>query len=509
MKKRNFFISIVLTAIMLAGCNNPMESRATEDGLVEQGKMSENSEEDIEDKINTSANESEDEKLIESNNNLNIIWQAPFNAYEYSSENFIVKIQEKPVSENKVGDEDAIYEIVLTDSSERVLQQFSDSTVVKAIQSKEQIVLTDINSDWYNDLLIGDFLYMWNPSDNIFYEKVIQMPEGYKVNKNKGAFTVYLEEGSKVEESIYKINRERCEIVKLRTWILDKDAKSLEIRDCLKDKIIFLTQVEFDEEGKLKGEEYYQILFWHDLPSIRSYVPESLIKTVFWGMSSSEQMEFENREALLDAYGFENAEPFYQYYDISGNIDLELYLDENTGAGCGIRYFHWYTEALEEVVEMQGFAFDNCQEVEWIPKDPYTLVSVDGTDGADAVADYEEIFEYTDEGEIDYYKSLGYIDWLVEGEESSFILEFNYAYRDDGTLAYRNYYHNSYIFSTTSSGISSFYDEEERLIYEDSYITHGWLDHYYIYKDDGNKPMYYLELDNNLGTVWPQMIKYK
>lgn len=489
-KSKLFAISIILNIIMLAGCNTPMESELLTEEDVSEPVV-----------IESAVKESDGKPIV--------IWQSPFNAYEYSSETLIVKIQEKSVWENNAEDEDYIYEILLTDYSGDILQQFSDSIVAEAIQNNEQITLEDINSDWYNDLLIGNLVYIWNPSDNIFYEKAIQMPKGYKVDKSKGVFTVFAEENGKAEESIYRINRKRCEIVKLRTWILDKAAGTLEIRDCLKDKPLLVAQVEMDEDGKLKAEEYYKILFWQDLPYFDTYAPEQTIETVFYGMTSFETLQFENKEDLLKTYGFEGKESFYQYYDRLGNLNLELFFDEKTGAGCGIRYFNRYTEDLEEVVETQGFAFDGCQEAEWEKKNPYYLKTVEDTDGVDDVEDYEEIFEYTKEGKLDYYESRGISDLIREEGELVSLLGFDYAYRDDGTLAYRNYWHNSYIFFTSDCSRTSFYDEQERPVYEYSYITHGSLDHYYIYLDDDSKPEYYLSLDNNMGTVWPVMTKYK
>lgn len=195
------------------------------------------------------------------------------------------------------------------------------------------------------------------------------------------------------------------------------------------------------------------------------------------------------------------AEPFYQYYDSAGNLCLELYLDEETGSGSGIAY-HPLSEGGYEPHE---FAFDTCKLEDWKEMDPFSLKAVDGTDGSDMVNDYEELCEYTESGQIEHFRSWGNIDWLVESGGMQTILEINFVYREDGTLASKEYYHNGYLFGSTNSSKNSFYDEKERLVYEEAYITHGSLDIYYIYTDDSPKPSYRLLLDGD----YTDMIQYK
>ena len=45
--------------------------------------------------------------------------------------------------------------------------------------------------------------------------------------------------------------------------------------------------------------------------------------------------------------------------------------------------------------------------------------------------------------------------------------------------------------------------------YERAYITHGSLDYYYIYEDESAAaPAYCLYLDGNLGTWFPELVRY-
>lgn len=95
-----------------------------------------------------------------------------------------------------------------------------------------------------------------------------------------------------------------------------------------------------------------------------------------------------------------------------------------------------------------------------------------------------------------------------DGEELVPILKINFVYREDGTLYCRDYYHNQKIFGTTESTLEYFYDEKERIEYKSGYITHGYVEYYYIYEDESDKPAYCLYLDHNLGYAIPAMVKY-
>lgn len=127
------------------------------------------------------------------------------------------------------------------------------------------------------------------------------------------------------------------------------------------------------------------------------------------------------------------------------------------------------------------------------------------------IEDYEEVVEYTKDGRPDYFKSQGIITWLSEEDynnETSTLLEINFIYRNDGTLIYKDYSHNPFLFPTTNCSMNFYYDELQRIKYESNYITHGSIEHYYIYKNNGNKPSYCLILDYSHG-YFPFFIKYE
>lgn len=220
---------------------------------------------------------------------------------------------------------------------------------------------------------------------------------------------------------------------------------------------------------------------------------------------------YADKEALLTAYGFLGAEPFFQYYNESDQIHMELYWDEQRDIGCGIRYVYsvYRDGAYHDELQMYGFGFQGHSVETW-DRDLFSTLSVDGDTGASAVDDYEELCEYTEDGKLDYYVSSGVIDWLRDSQpERANVLEIDFIYRDDGTLAQREYTHNSWIFGTTFTTLSSYFDENERLTYEVGYITHGFLELYYIYEDESSIPTYCLCLDSIGWSMWTDFICYQ
>lgn len=128
--------------------------------------------------------------------------------------------------------------------------------------------------------------------------------------------------------------------------------------------------------------------------------------------------------------------------------------------------------------------------------------------------DFEETVEYTEAGNPDFNKSQGLMehrrdeDGALELAPVS-VLELDYVYRDDGTLYCRDYTHNPSIFGTTLCSLESYYDERGRVVYESGYITHGQLEYFYIYEDEGEKPEYLLTVDYGGGYAIPTMERYR
>ena len=224
--------------------------------------------------------------------------------------------------------------------------------------------------------------------------------------------------------------------------------------------------------------------------------------------------EYESQEAFLSEAGFENTVPMYQHYDRYHNLRLELYMDESAEQLCGLAYCYYFNSEREKCVDRYGFTIDDVGERDWEEDTAFSLKSVYGTDGADAVEDFEETVEYTEAGNPDFYKSQGLMEHRRDEDgalelASVSVLELDYVYRDDGTLYCRDYTHNPSIFGTTLCSLESYYDERGRVVYESGYITHGQLEYFYIYEDEGEKPEYLLTVDYGGGYAIPTMERYR
>lgn len=236
---------------------------------------------------------------------------------------------------------------------------------------------------------------------------------------------------------------------------------------------------------------------------------ELSVLVVLW---DGEAEDYENRTydsigKFLEDFGFADMEPFYEYTDTDQQTLLELYFDEETGQGCGL-YHDIYESG--EVVYHYGFAFQHMTTEKWIPEDTYSTLSAFGDDAKELdLPQYQETSEYTDDGKLSSFEARGIIPDLGDGDIEDMVLSMNYTYRDDGTLAYKEYHHHGLIFGTWMQSMRSWYDRMERLVYRRSYITHGSVVYFYIYGDDGEKPAYLLVLDNYTDSVWPEMIKFE
>lgn len=224
-----------------------------------------------------------------------------------------------------------------------------------------------------------------------------------------------------------------------------------------------------------------------------------------------DKVVYGSREKFLEDFGFADKEPFYEYMDTDQQLVLELYFDEKTEQGCGL--YHNYVHLYEagDVVKHYGFVFQHVTTEGWIPEDNYSTLSVFGDDAKELeLSQYQEIFEYADNGKLSSFEARGIIPDLGDEDIEDSILSMSYTYRDDGTLAYKEYHHHSMIFGTWMQSMRSWYDRMERLVYRSSYITHGSLENFYIYENDGDWPGYLLILDEHGGyAVWPEMIRFR
>lgn len=348
----------------------------------------------------------------------------------------------------------------------------------------------------------------------LFQEEPIEIPR-YDEELNDGSFCTSEESETQREEILYRINEEEKRVEPLRRMTLQKESATLEIWDYLDSQSVFSGEAVLKEDGSLSNVKYYQHLFRDGrYPFYQSSDTDTTIpvwvsqtdRTEDDATEDGEQSRYEDRKTFLSDFGFGEQEPFYCYYDRNGNLQLELYLDEESGHGCGLIHRYGYTYQMDKDDSMYGFAFDTVSNGIWKQEDPYLFAFFDGETG------YEERIDYTETGKVDCYQSLGIIGLHDEEgnviNEKSIVIEINYIYRDDGTLFYRDYYHNGYVLGSTHQNSDSYYDESERIVYETAYITHGSLEYYYIYDDAGSEPAYALFLDDNLGYCIPKCVRF-
>lgn len=210
-------------------------------------------------------------------------------------------------------------------------------------------------------------------------------------------------------------------------------------------------------------------------------------------------------ESFIKGFGFDNAEPFYEYRDEEGVLRLALYFDEQSCEGCGIRY------AGNDGEWLYGFTFDDAKVGEWhgFLTDYNKQLSVEGTTGEAAVEEYKAEYEYDEQGRLTRFQATGIHSFLEEElKEQRNVLKMDYEYHVNGKLKYRYYYHSPWIFGTWFTTWESYFDEQGRVEYESAYITHGSMEYFYIYSEDEKTPRYVLILDDNLGSLIPEFTSY-
>lgn len=152
---------------------------------------------------------------------------------------------------------------------------------------------------------------------------------------------------------LYQINEPKGCMEETRWWKLQKETGQLKIWDALENQSIFEGPVSLDETGNLVNEKYYD-----------------------------------------------------RYH----NLRLELYMDVSTEQLCGLVYRYYFNSNREKCVDRYGFTIDDVGERNWEEDTAFSLKSVYGTDGADAVEGFEDAVEYTEVGKPDSYKSQGFME---------------------------------------------------------------------------------------------------
>lgn len=162
------------------------------------------------------------------------------------------------------------HQIKLTDEKGNMLQEFSSGVIDDTLK----LGFDDLNFDGYPDLQIWYFrwkrgndlchLYLWDAHKGMFSEQEINLENNYEIFVDKRAFVLKYSDAGEWKDTICRING-NGEVVKLRSFLLDYEDKTLEIRDCVEDNVLFFSDVSFSGDGSLLNKEYYQEIFWKDL----------------------------------------------------------------------------------------------------------------------------------------------------------------------------------------------------------------------------------------------------
>mgnify|MGYP005786758835 FL=1 len=229
---------------------------------------------------------------------------------------------------------------------------------------------------------------------------------------------------------------------------------------------------------------------------------ESLMSRQGTGFSQRENygsvslLNKEERELLLEIQGISQEEmPLYQYFNGEGELQAELFYDEQTGEGTGF----YYGPLCLSAFDIHGYEEKVWEDRKFEIKDKNMCSEYEG---------YHQEEKYNDMGQLTYFKSEALLEMLGEPYVGP-VIEIEYTYREDGTLSRKKSYYNQFIWGTTRSTETAYYDEQERLIYVSSYITHGFLEDYYIYEEGNQSPSWCLTLDHMGPDAWATLTKYQ
>lgn len=186
-------------------------------------------------------------------------------------------------------------------------------------------------------------------------------------------------------------------------------------------------------------------------------------------------------------------EPWFWFDDDGGRRRLNFWFDPVSGKGTGI-FYTFYPGVEDDENYIAGFSMDSGDIVQKVWENRTDSVTKEGEE-AYMPDEAVEIWEYDEAGRPVSYLLEGSDPWKEEPDQLK-IIEITYTYRADGTLAEKACWYNHRAFGTTRMSETSVYDAQERILYTRSYITHGYLEDYYIYEKDAMEPSYCLILDH-------------
>lgn len=258
-----------------------------------------------------------------------------------------------------------------------------------------------------------------------------------------------------------------------------------------------------EQLGEVEAEENDQTQSAEQSEEVAAVEQETWWSDGDWGHGS---LSMDETADFLKQYGFDDQEPFYVYRSEEGML-LELYYDTETHIGCGIRY-----DDAEKQSELYGFAFCKSGKTEWEYLNPFSVEALydngafDKTEtlplwgwnhsGNLRVSDYEEEYEYNEQGQLVSYCFSGMVGAENAVKEKEDILRIDFLYRPDGTLCEKRYSHNTTLLGESYSEQRHFYDEQERLLYT-VFARPRSLQYevFYLYEGDSSVPAYRLSLD--------------
>lgn len=197
-------------------------------------------------------------------------------------------------------------------------------------------------------------------------------------------------------------------------------------------------------------------------------------------------------------------EPYYTYYDEEGNPKFEIYFDKS-GVGCGVCYDAY---EYEHSGEPKGFVFREYYETAWEEENPalwyepreyFKDVESCKTGEYSEIRNYEEQYEYNDDGLITGFFAKGETDLFTNEWIPVNIASYTCEYHENGSKKKEELFRHSLLFGTFMSTAECRYDETGRIVYIRSYITHGSLEYFFIYEDDGDIPAYGVVIDHYPG----------
>lgn len=240
-------------------------------------------------------------------------------------------------------------------------------------------------------------------------------------------------------------------------------------------------------------------------------VSEDVAKENPYGRSMYVLLDGDSAEEYLESHNAGSETPVC-YYDPEGMPKLELYYDQETGCGCGLRYVR-----TENGVDLLGFPIEGyerkLQSTYWNFPNPYSTQIVYGeARRIDRIPEFlyrtttglEEKYMYDSENRLCAYHLTGRLK-TEEGErEEKALFTVSFLYGENGTLQEKIYQFDEEAFRHEDVGGNQrfVYDGLERLLYVEE-MKPGVMGecHCLIYEGESMIPTAYLYLSANFALL--------